>query len=432
MFKNSFWVLFSNSFGAGMTFIRSIVIARGLGAELYGIFAVMTAFIVTIQAILNLNLGAVVIRFGSKYKTYGEINKLVSLIKVCTFASAVAASLVVVVIGVLILFSYDSFIKTPGLGWYALFFAVGNSGTYFANVSRGALRLYYKFKANAKAQMLMDVAEVVLIILALFFYPKNMYVFLVAVIISKLVFTMVPVINAYKELYPELRDHIGSPMRLIQSEFKSIWQFTFKNSISQTMQSLINMGDVLLIGLWVGNPTQAGFYNVGKKMAFAILTITGPLANSIYPQLCLLYADKQIAAIKKMIIKLSVLASIPATLFMLVAFFFNQIIMTTVFGSEYLEAGEPFYILTAAALISAVFFWIHPLLQALDLLAFRIRIYGIAIITGLVVAWFLVPKIGSSGMAVALIFINVIIPLFSTYYIFKKLRISESEINHPV
>ena len=97
---------------------------------------------------------------------------------------------------------------------------------------------------------------------------------------------------------------------------------------------------------------------------------------------------------------------------MLVAFFFNQIIMTTVFGSEYLEAGEPFYILTAAALISAVFFWIHPLLQALDLLAFRIRIYGIAIITGLVVAWFLVPKIGSSGMAVALIFINVIIPLF--------------------
>ncbi|MBK8414958.1 MAG: oligosaccharide flippase family protein [Bacteroidetes bacterium] len=55
-----------------MTFIRSIVIARGLGAELYGIFAVMTAFIVTIQAILNLNLGAVVIRFGSKYKTDGE------------------------------------------------------------------------------------------------------------------------------------------------------------------------------------------------------------------------------------------------------------------------------------------------------------------------------------------------------------------------
>jgi hypothetical protein len=49
--------------------------------------------------------------------------------------------------------------------------------------------------------MLMDVAEVVLIILALFFYPKNICISCCSYI-SKLVFTMVPVINAYKELYP--------------------------------------------------------------------------------------------------------------------------------------------------------------------------------------------------------------------------------------
>jgi O-antigen/teichoic acid export membrane protein len=48
LFKNSAWVFVSNSYGILLAFLRSIVIARGLGAEILGIYSVIIAFVLTI------------------------------------------------------------------------------------------------------------------------------------------------------------------------------------------------------------------------------------------------------------------------------------------------------------------------------------------------------------------------------------------------
>ena len=57
LIKNSFWVFFANSYGAGLAFLKSILIARGLGVETLGAYAVIIAFVVTIQEIIKLNVG---------------------------------------------------------------------------------------------------------------------------------------------------------------------------------------------------------------------------------------------------------------------------------------------------------------------------------------------------------------------------------------
>jgi O-antigen/teichoic acid export membrane protein len=69
LLKNSSWVFISNLVGAGLAFLRGIVIARGLGAELFGVYTLIVAFIITVQEVLNLNLGAAVIRYGSQYRS---------------------------------------------------------------------------------------------------------------------------------------------------------------------------------------------------------------------------------------------------------------------------------------------------------------------------------------------------------------------------
>jgi O-antigen/teichoic acid export membrane protein len=85
----------------------------------------------------------------------------------------------------------------------------------------------------------------------------------------------------------------------------------------------------------------------------------------------------------------------------------------TAFGEEYLEAGTTFYLLTGASLIYAMFFWIQPLLQAIDLVYLRLKVSIIGFITGLTTAYFLIPKYGSDGMAFTMILMNVIMPDFS-------------------
>jgi O-antigen/teichoic acid export membrane protein len=421
LLKNSSWVFFSNFIGAGLAFLRGIVIARGLGAELFGIYTLIVAFIITVQKVLDLNLGSAVIRYGSQFRAENNRDKIVSLLKISLNASSVMALISILVITILTLFSYSTFIKAPGMEWFAITYAIASASLFYNQISKSSLRLYFKFRLNSIIQIIMDITEFILVLVALFFFPKDLYIFMTAILISKFINGLIPNIAAWRELRPEFQHHLKASTKLISDQLKAIRKFVISNSIAKTLQSLINTGDVLIIGL-ISNPLQTVYYAVGKRLAFSILTITDPMVTSIYPQLCKLYEDHNIKAMRLMLLKLTMLAAIPAALFATGAFFLNEWIMVFVFGSEYLPAGQTFYLLTWASLIYATFFWIQPLLQTLNIMNVRLKIYAVGIVTEIIIASILVPKQGSTGMAIAVISTGIIMSGMFLYFAFKKLN----------
>ncbi len=422
LFKNSSWVFFANIIGSGLTFIRGIVIARGLGAELFGIYTVLVAFINTVMELFNLNLMTPIIKFGSKYKTEKRPDKLVALIKSSMIATVAIALTSLIVITVLTYTSYDLFIKTPGLEWFAIAYCIVAGFLLFNHLNRGVLRLFFKFKLNSIVQIIMDVAELLLVTLALFVYPSELKYFLIAIIVSRFINFIIPAFAAYRELLPEFKEHMNASVSLIRNDFKSIRIFTLNNSVARTVQSLINNGDVLIIGMLASSPAQAGYYAVGKKLAWAILTLFDPLTNSIYPQLCKLIDEGQVKGISKMIIKMTGIATVPTTLFVAVAYFFNEIIISTIFGKDYLEAASTFALLTVASLLYSIFFWMQPLLQALNMTGLRLRVSLIGLITGIISAYLLIPPYGADGMAVTMIIMNVVMPAIFLYFVVIKMK----------
>jgi O-antigen/teichoic acid export membrane protein len=422
LFKNSSWVFISNAFGAALALLRSVIIARSIGAEWYGIFTVMIVFIGTIQETMNLNLGAAVIRFGSVFKTDKNQPAVVALIKLSLMASCVVALLSVSVIYALSQFQYDTFIKSPNLSWFAILYAVAASSLFFNQISRGALRLYFKFKLNSIIQMVMDVIEFAIIAIALFIKPGEFHYFLIAVLVARFINSIIPNLAAFWELAPELKADLNTPFNSIKEHFRSIRNFVFRNSIAKTLQALIKNGDIILITFLTADPVQVALYSVGKKVAFSILTVTDPLVTSIYPQLCDLYNENKIIQIKKMVVRLTALAAIPSAVFFMIAFLFNEYIMVTVFGEEYRPAGKTFYLLTGASLVGAILFWVQPLLQAIDLLTIRIGIYLAGIFVGLISAYLLIPEYGSYGMAISMIVMNTVMPGMFVYFAIQKLN----------
>ena len=81
LFKNSSWVFFSNFFSTALAFLRSVVIARGLGAEIYGTYAIVVAFVALIQEFLNPNIGTALIKFGAVYHDEQRTDKLMAMVK---------------------------------------------------------------------------------------------------------------------------------------------------------------------------------------------------------------------------------------------------------------------------------------------------------------------------------------------------------------
>ncbi|MBL0102480.1 MAG: oligosaccharide flippase family protein [Bacteroidetes bacterium] len=428
LIKNSGWVFFSNFFSTGLAFIRSVIIARGLGPGIFGTYAIVVSFVGLIQEFLNLNVGTAVIKFGAVYHTEKRNDKLLALVKSSLYISLIMALVSVIVIAILCTVSYSTFIEEPHLEWFIIWYAVAASITYVNSISRGLLRLYYKFRMSSLIQMIMDVIETGAIAIAVFFYPKDLNVFFVAIIITRFLNGFICNLLAYYELRHELNPYLSTPIRILEEEKKSIFGFIFGNSVGNSLKTVISQGDVLLLGI-LSNPAQVGFYSVAKKLAYSVLTLTDPLTQSIYPQLSKLIAERRFREIRKMLFKITGIAMLPGIAFLAVTYFLNKWIIVTVYGIDYAPASDAFYYFLIGAVLGAATFWTLPLVQSLGIVTVRIKIYVMTIFLGSLLAYLLVPAMQSAGLSLALLvtnILNMVIFIYVADNIFPRSSVSDA------
>lgn len=408
LFKNSSWVFLANGLGTGYAFLKTILITRVLGAELLGTYTLAIAFILTTQEFLRLNISMGLIRFGAQYTTEGSKDKVVSVIKFSLLLSIISALLSVIVLAFIMAISYSTFIKSPGLSNYVLLFAIANGFTFIDAISKASLKLFYKFKTNSIIQMVMDTIEVIIIVVTLVVYGPDIKAFFTATIAAKFINSITCNIAAYRELLPELRPYISSKINLIQSQYKEFLHYIFGNSLSSTVKVFMNQGDVLLLGAF-GNIRDVAYYSTAKKLAYSVLTLTDPLATSVFPQFSHLIAGKVYTKVKTMLSSITRALLLPALFFLTVAYFLRENIITFLYGQEFAAAADPFFILLICAVQGSVFFWALPLVQSLGLIKKRFLVYLSAIIIGAVCAILLIKEYKASGVAIGLLAANLYI-----------------------
>lgn len=421
LIKNSSWVFAANTTGAVYAFLKSVIIARGLGAEILGIYTVAVAFVLTIQEIFKLNVAMGVIRYGAIFRNENRPDKIIALIKGSVLASLSSAFLSVVVIWLIISLAYSDFIDTPGLQNFIIIYAAVNGLAFLDNIGKGVLKLYFKFKVNSIVQMIMDTVEFILVSLCVLLYPGNLEYFFSTVIIARLLNTIICNFAVIAELRKELGNYISTSVKTISTQFREISNFILGNSFSNTLRILMNQGDVLLLG-WLTGPSVVGMYAVAKKLAYSVLTITDPLVTSIFPQLSVLISAKQFTEVRTMIRKITGIILPPVLLCLVVAFFLREYIITTVYGKEFSGAANPFFIHLLGAVQGAVFFWCLPLIQSLGLTMLRVRVYLAAIIAGGITAFTLGFSYKASGVAAGLLIANIFITICFVWFAHKKMH----------
>ena len=422
LLKNSSWVTVANTLGALFAFVKTIAITRILGAELFGTYALAIAFIITTQEFLRLNISMGLIRYGAIYASEDRKDKIVAIIKFSLGLSTISAILSIFVLGLITVFSYSTFIKAPDLTIYIIAFAIANSLNFIDAISKASLKLFYKFKTNSIIQMIMDTLETTIVISTLFIYGANLEAFFTAVIAARILNSITCNIAAYRELSLELIPYLDSKVQLIHYHKNEFFTYIFGNSLSSSLKVFMNQGDVLLLGN-MGTTSAVGIYATAKKLAYSVLTLTDPLASSIFPQLSHLIASKDHLKIKVMIKKITGIMLIPSFAVLIICFFLKDIIIDFLFGKEFMAAAEPFMILLICALQGAVFFWALPLIQSMGLIKKRFLVYLSAIIIGGITSILLIPSWNESGAALGLLAAN----LFIT---FRFLQAGYYELNH--
>ncbi|MBK9637301.1 MAG: oligosaccharide flippase family protein [Bacteroidetes bacterium] len=220
LLKNSSWVTVANTLGTLFAFIKTIAITRILGVELFGTYALAIAFIITTQEFLRLNISMGLIRYGAIYASEDRKDKIVAIIKFSLGLSTISALLSILVLGIITVFSYSTFIKVPNLTFYIIAFAFANSLNFIDAISKASLKLFYKFKVNSIIQMMMDTLETAIVISTLYFYGANLEAFFTAVISARILNSLTCNLAAYRELKIELKPYLKSKIELIQSHKK--------------------------------------------------------------------------------------------------------------------------------------------------------------------------------------------------------------------
>lgn len=408
LFRNSSWVFAGNTVSTGLAFLKTILIARTLGVDLLGIYSLSIAFVVTSQEFLRLNVSMGLIRFGAAFAAEGRKDKVVAVIKFSILLSGASALLSIIVIALVMELAYKHFIHAPGLEPYILLFAIANATTFFDAVSRASLKLHYKFKVNSAIQVVMDVLEFGVISSALFFYPRDLKAFFLASVAARMINSLVCNYAAYRELLPELRPWLSSRISVISTEYKNYFKYILGNSFSSSLKVFMNQGDVLLLGS-LFNTQAVGLYSTGKKLAYSVLTLTDPLASSIFPQFSHLVAQKEYERIKAMLGKITLMLAIPSLIILLSSFLIRESLLRSLYGGDFSGAADPFFFSLIGALQGSVFFWALPLIQSLGLIRKRFLVYLTAITIGALIGIWLIPGYGATGAAMALLAANLYI-----------------------
>ena len=117
--KNSSWMVIAQLFRSVEAIVRSVIIARTLGAVGYAEYAVIVAFVSTTQEFFNLNLGAAVIKYGTEYMADDERScQIPSLIASSYWVTITAAIGSVAVVSIFVSACYGYFFDAPNLHWY--------------------------------------------------------------------------------------------------------------------------------------------------------------------------------------------------------------------------------------------------------------------------------------------------------------------------
>jgi O-antigen/teichoic acid export membrane protein len=399
--RNTSWAFQANVICTLALFAQSIVIGRVLGPTAFGVYTLLVAFVETVQEFLNLNLDTAVTKYASEFRARSQYQALSCLIKI---ASLCAFATYIVSVSAVLLLSWtleDLLQQTNGLTFYAVLLALGRGIVMFDTISMSILRVFDKFKFNSRLRIGHSLTELVLLMLAVllssnFTVATLVYVLLAVHILRGLILNGA----AFWKLRRLPVAWPRSSFQDLRGRYREMFRFTIENSLSRSIKELKTRGDTLILGA-LADPAAVGFYAVAKKLSLSVLSLTDPLYNAVYPQLSRMAASRSFFEIRQLLREVTLTIGSVVLLAVLVLGLFGKSIIQMAFGAAYLSSYMPLLVLLIGGSVSALFFWITPLVLSLGLTTYRLKIDGLIAILEMTLAAVLVPFLGPIGSAIA-------------------------------
>lgn len=400
IFKNMSWMLISQIIGSICGFIWTILIARYLGVNDYGIlgFAISLTGILAITTDFGISTH-IVRHISTDYKSapkyLGNAIPLKSL-----FASV---SFILTLIILILLKSNEITITIT------LLFTIEMIFKSFINLLNGTFQAFEEGKYQGIGNTLLNTILLIFIFITIF-TDLGIYGIAISYILANLI-TLI-----YE--YYVLRKHFTKPKFEFDKYFsKNITRLSIPFAITSILYSVYYSIDVVMLSSLIGN-YSTGIYNASYKLISVLTLFYSVYGAVIFPVMSKLYQnDKKLLLIsfEKSVkyITLIVLPLIVGTAF------YSADIIQLIYGKEYYAASSVLSILVWTVFLLYLAGAGNSLLNASHKEVTVTKIYAIAAIFNIGLNFIIIPYLSYNGAAITTVLSDLLIMFIQIYVIYK-------------
>ncbi len=292
LFVNAGKLLSANAIAAVLGLIATVLTARALGPEKYGILALVLAYELTVGKLVTFNAWQAIIKYGSDALHADDKPALRQLIKfgfALDVVSAVVGTVIAMALAgpVIRLLGWDRSVHSL-LVLYSVLILFSLGGTPI-----GILRLFDRFDLLSYAAILSALVQLAGVAWCLA-TRQTLFGFVLVYLVTGVVGQLYQVLASLWVLrQQDVTGIAGQPLRGIRSRFPGIVDYVWTTNLTVTVRMLSREADGLFIA-GLTSPTALGLFKVAKQFAGVLLKFSDPLSQSIYPELARAWARRDV------------------------------------------------------------------------------------------------------------------------------------------
>ncbi len=423
MFKNAS-VLFSGNTLAGLMGLVSLsLVARALGAEKLGVFAIIQSSIIIIDRLMNFQCWQAIIKFGADFLKQNKKEEFKALAKFCTIldAATAAAGTFIAVAVICILGQWK--------GWQeeTIYAAIAYSFWILFNLrstSTGILRLFDKFKLISATMVTAAFLKMILAVIA-YIFSGSLLVFVIIWVAAGFVESAILLTSGWREVYKKTGDNFLKAKLTPIAKDKNIWKFVLSTNLSLSIRQASREFDVLITGVILG-PALTGIYKIARQFAWVLVHLIEPISQVIYPELAHLAAKKRFSDMKHVATRTAAIVGGISVFVWLGSILFGKWILSIAAGEEFTGAWGTMIIFMSGLVIWGFTFCLPVGLLAVGRAGKVLLVQIIAFAAFLPALYLLLVNIGVAGAAIAQVIYfavySLLMLLFFRKYVSNNMR----------
>lgn len=400
IFKNMSWLLVSQIIASAFGFIWTILIARYLGVNDYGILG----FAISITAILgiidDMGISTHIVRHiatdnDAAPKYLGNALPLKIL-----FASfkLILTLIILFILGInkftitiTILFSLEMIFKS------------------YINTLNGTFQAFEKGKYQGIGNTIMNTLTLLFILISIY-----TDIGIIGISLSYIFANLI----AFVYVYYVLNKHIVKPKFEIDTEFcKRITLLSLPFAVTGILYTIYYSIDVVMLTSMVGD-YATGIYNATYKLISVLTLFYSVYTAVIFPVMSKFFKndEKMLLISFEKSIKYLMLVIIPLAV---ATVFYSTDVIHLIYGHEYNAASSVLSILIWTVCLLFISGACNTLLNASHKEVTVTKIYAIAAVFNIVMNFFMIPYLSYNGAAITTVLSDVLIVIIQAYVIYK-------------